>query len=94
MPMDHPTRRLDAPDHDPRTVCPKCEGERMWTDVRVTDAARYGSNYPNIEFARVIGHTLLGDAQYIATFCIALVCTGCGFAEFYAHSPADLLKEK
>jgi predicted nucleic-acid-binding Zn-ribbon protein len=91
--MDHPTRRLDMPNQDPRTVCPKCGGERLWADVRVTDETRYGSNYPNIEFARAVGTGLLGDVRYIATYCMALVCTGCGFAEFYAHRPADLLKE-
>jgi predicted nucleic-acid-binding Zn-ribbon protein len=107
--MDHPTRRLDPnsddtspegethrldrggknlPFEDAGDLCPKCGGERVWADVETA----MGGNAGKVQFSREVGKGLFGPLRN-TTICISLVCSECGFAEFYANKPNYLVKE-
>ncbi len=102
--MDHPTRRLPGPDDEPPPdrptqrlgpptpdaewapdPCPKCRGGRIW-------AAAIPEGFAGpVGLERRLGSFLGDRVKRRRTTCAALVCTECGFTEFYAHRPQDLL---
>lgn len=93
--MDNPTRRLDSdnPDlaaSDVADRCPKCGGDRVWADVTVT--LPKGTNV-GVQFSRKVGDHLFLGPQINTTLCKSLVCSTCGFAEFYANKPRYLVEE-
>jgi predicted nucleic-acid-binding Zn-ribbon protein len=75
--MDQPTRRLGESDAEMQMPCPKC-------------------GYPMVEAQ--VGEVVLSPAKRTlgnllkATTCTARVCSECGFTEFYAKTPRDLLE--
>jgi predicted nucleic-acid-binding Zn-ribbon protein len=95
--MEQPTRRLDseAPDQQPAAEgtdqCPKCGGERVWADVEVMVPTSLGMNKAKVQFSREVGDSLLWGPQRNTTICVSLVCSACGFAEFYANKPDNLV---
>ena len=99
--MDHPTQRLDPNDPDlppdagalddvvdpPDVACPKCRYERLWTEVEENIAGLRG-----IVFKHQVGTSpWLNLPHFNHSPCQALVCPRCGFAEFYATQPKNLL---
>ena len=102
--MDYPTQRLDPNDPDlppdagalddavapPAMTCPRCRGERLWTEVEDNITGSSSSN--GILFKRRVGTShWLGLPEFGTSYCRSLVCLNCSFAEFYAIRPQDLL---
>ena len=96
---DEATQRLDDPawapgaedrQTDPAwapTHCPKCRGARVWAAAIPT-----GTYNGHVVLERTAAPDLQrGRRARRRTSCAALVCTECGFTEFYAHRPKDLL---
>jgi len=86
---EHPTRHLDTPQAIPGRTCPKCSGEMIWAGVR--DTLRGGATSLGIEFTRPKQSAGLLEPKVNVSRCGAKVCIICGFAEFYATQPKDLL---
>ncbi len=83
--MDHPTRRLDpnaphGPGHDAAQAldsCPRCSGRRVWAKTLAHAHALLIMK----QDAGMFGHT---------HECVPLVCTTCGYTEFYTADPQKL----
>ena len=82
---DTPTRRLDdVPNDPPSAACAKCGGSVIWAQTRVQPtnmlyATRLYVEQPKNLFAK-------------RSLCNALVCTECGYTEFYTATPKKLLE--
>ena len=85
----HPTRHLNTPGALPGRTCPKCSGEMIWAGVR--DRIEGNSNSLGIEFTRRNHNAGWLEPPFHVSRCGAAVCLICGFAEFYATQPKNLL---
>jgi len=86
---EHPTRRLNTPAALSGRTCPKCSGEMIWAGVR--DRPHSDNHSLGIEFTRPNNKTKWLESHLNVSPCAATVCLICGFAEFYATQPKDLL---
>ncbi len=86
---EHPTRRLDTPPALSGRTCPKCSGEMIWAGVR--DIPRDNNHSLGIEFTRKNDNAGWLEPRVNVSRCAATVCIICGFAEFYATQPKNLL---
>ena len=88
--MDQPTRRLNTPnDAKSTTNCPNCQGVRYWAESVAKDA---WGRYSAIHLSTTKGIRFLTGPDKVYTLCVALVCSECGYTEFYAEDPKRLLK--
>ncbi len=80
--MDHPTQRLDpnAPDLPGRdmAVCPRCSGNRVWAKTQAYGPPLFIYKLPRKLFGQQVSE------------CVPLVCTTCGYTEFYTQNPQKL----
>jgi predicted nucleic-acid-binding Zn-ribbon protein len=87
--MDRSPRRANNPnDESLATNCPKCQGARIWTEV-VAEGA--WGHYSRGGVARTRGHSFVLGPDKLYSNCRALVCSECGYTQFYATKPAELL---
>ena len=80
--MEHPTQRLDPNDPDlpgqGTTICPRCSGSRVWAKTNA---------YTRVPvMIRKIDAGLFDNGHE----CVPLVCTTCGYTEFYTQNPQTL----
>jgi hypothetical protein len=94
---DQYTRRLD-PSYNtaPSRSCLRC-GEPMITAEVRADFDQFGpfgdlDKTHRITVGRRVGENFLGVPKYLRSECDVLVCTECGYIEWYAMAP-DKLKE-
>ncbi len=83
--MDHPTQRLDPndptlPEQDAAQSldsCPRCIGHRVWAQ--------------SLAHAHPLLIMKLNAGMFAHTCeCVPLVCTSCGYTEFYTQNPQAL----
>jgi len=79
--MDAPTRRLDRFSDPEAEFCPKCGNLRIRAVAWVVGMGQ----------VLLVREIHFGGPQ-LSTSCRAMVCTECGFTEWYATDPKNLLK--
>jgi len=89
--MGSRTRRLNNPaDDSSATACPKCQSLRLWAEIVAEPAIREkGHSLGGV--ARTIGYSLLAGSDKLYSSWRALVCSECGYTQFYAMKPKDVL---
>ena len=88
--MDQSSRHANNPsDESSATNCPKCQGMRVWAEV-VSEGA--WGHYSLGGVARTKGHSFVLGSDKLYSSCRALVCSDCGYTQFYATKPKDLLQ--
>jgi predicted nucleic-acid-binding Zn-ribbon protein len=71
--------------------CHKCKSTEIIADVKVVDRGDHNAGHHMILAAFTDPDAFVFKGE-VRTTVSAWVCAGCGFVEFYAHSP-DLLKQ-
>ena len=88
--MDQSPRRANNPnDESSPSNCPKCRGTRIWAEV-VAEGA--WGHYSQGGVARTRGHSFVLGSDKLHSSCRALVCSSCGYTQFYATKPKELLQ--
>ncbi len=89
--MGSRTRRLNNPvDDSSATACPKCQSLRLWAEV-VAEPSVQEKGYSLGGVARTVGFSLLAGSDKRYSSCRALVCSECGYTQFYTQKPKEAM---
>jgi hypothetical protein len=86
---DSATRHLELPEDRPEHICPKCHGEMIWGAASGSD-----SYVSKVRIFRRKEASRWSGPNFGSTPCAVLVCIICGFVEWYATQPKNLLPDK
>ena len=89
-PDEPDTQRLDnSVTAAEKHICPKCSGAMVYAKSAVYPKARLLDPVASLYLEQLKGSWTKGNER---SSCLALVCISCGYTEFYATNPKNLLE--